>query len=477
MDFLFNSFSKTLLGYLETWLVQVYSLYIMADFSKYTVSIDYDRRLYKQDIAGSTAHAKMLAKQSIISQDDASQITRGLKVIEDEIRDGTFPWNPSLEDIHMNIESRLYQLIGSAAGRLHTARSRNDQVAVDLRLYAMDTIVDLVSGLRGVQKALIDLAENYKNVVMPGYTHLQRAQPVLFAHHMLAYFEMFQRDIDRFKDCRRRTDVMPLGSGALAGVAYQTDRKFLAAELGFSRISTNSMDAVSDRDFVVEFLTAASICMMHFSRMSEELILWSSGEFDFIRIGDDFTTGSSIMPQKRNPDFAELARGKTGRVYGDLMGLLTTLKGLPLTYNRDMQEDKEGFFDAADTLATTLDVFQAMIPGVKLNEKRVSLLAGESQMLATDLADYLVAKGMPFREAHGIMRELSRRCDEKQIRLSEMPMSEYKNLSELFEEDVKNITAESSASARNNPGGTAPIRVAAALAEAKKTLENAEHGI
>ena len=445
----------------------------MADFSKYTVSIDYDRRLYKQDIAGSTAHAKMLAKQSIISQDDASQITRGLKVIEDEIRDGTFPWNPSLEDIHMNIESRLYQLIGSAAGRLHTARSRNDQVAVDLRLYAMDTIVDLGSGLRGVQKALIDLAENYKNVVMPGYTHLQRAQPVLFAHHMLAYFEMFQRDIDRFKDCRRRTDVMPLGSGALAGVAYQTDRKFLAAELGFSRISTNSMDAVSDRDFVVEFLTAASICMMHFSRMSEELILWSSGEFDFIRIGDDFTTGSSIMPQKRNPDFAELARGKTGRVYGDLMGLLTTLKGLPLTYNRDMQEDKEGFFDAADTLATTLDVFQAMIPGVKLNEKRVSLLAGESQMLATDLADYLVAKGMPFREAHGIMRELSRRCDEKQIRLSEMPMSEYKNLSELFEDDVKNITAESSASARNNPGGTAPIRVAAALAEAKKTLENA----
>ncbi len=449
----------------------------MADFSKYTVSIDYDRRLYKQDIAGSTAHAKMLAKQSIISQDDASQITRGLKVIEDEIRDGTFPWNPSLEDIHMNIESRLYQLIGSAAGRLHTARSRNDQVAVDLRLYTMDTIVDLVSGLRGVQKALIDLAENYKNVVMPGYTHLQRAQPVLFAHHMLAYFEMFQRDIDRFKDCRRRTDVMPLGSGALAGVAYQTDRKFLAAELGFSRISTNSMDAVSDRDFVVEFLTAASICMMHFSRMSEELILWSSGEFDFIRIGDDFTTGSSIMPQKRNPDFAELARGKTGRVYGDLMGILTTLKGLPLTYNRDMQEDKEGFFDAADTLATTLDVFQAMIPGVKLNEKRVSLLAGESQMLATDLADYLVAKGMPFREAYGIMRELSRRCDEKQIRLNEMPMSEYKNLSELFEEDVKNITAESSASARNNPGGTAPIRVAAALAEAQKTLENAEHGI
>ena len=449
----------------------------MADFSKYTVSIDYDRRLYKQDIAGSTAHAKMLAKQSIISQDDASQITRGLKVIEDEIRDGTFPWNPSLEDIHMNIESRLYQLIGSAAGRLHTARSRNDQVAVDLRLYAMDTIVDLVSGLRGVQKALIDLAENYKNVVMPGYTHLQRAQPVLFAHHMLAYFEMFQRDIDRFKDCRRRTDVMPLGSGALAGVAYQTDRKFLAAELGFSRISTNSMDAVSDRDFVVEFLTAASICMMHFSRMSEELILWSSGEFDFILLSDAFTTGSSIMPQKRNPDFAELARGKTGRVYGDLIGLLTTLKGLPLTYNRDMQEDKEGFFDAADTILTTLDVFQAMLPSMKLNEKRVSSLAEESQMLATDLADYLVAKGMPFREAHGIMRELSRQCDDRQILLNELSISEYRTHSELFDEDVKNITAKSSASARDNPGGTAPRRVAAALTEAKKMLEASEHGL
>ena len=287
---------------------------------------------------------------------------------------------------------------------------------------------------------------------------------------------MFQRDIDRFRDCHHRTDVMPLGSGALAGVAYQTDREFLAAELGFSRISTNSMDAVSDRDFVVEFLSATSICMMHFSRISEELIIWSSGEFDFIRLAEDFTTGSSIMPQKRNPDFAELARGKTGRVYGDLMGLLTTLKGLPLTYNRDMQEDKEGFFDAADTILTTLDVFQAMLPSMKLNEERVSSLAEESQMLATDLADYLVAKGMPFREAHGIMRELSRQCDESQIRLTELPISEYQKHSELFDEDVKNITAKSSASARDNPGGTAPGRVAAAIIEAKKTLEAAEHG-
>ena len=448
----------------------------MADFSSYTVSIDYDRRLYKQDIAGSMAHAKMLAKQGIISDEDAAQITGGLATIETEIREDRFPWDPALEDLHMNIESRLHELIGAAAGRLHTARSRNDQVAVDLRLYTKEMIIELVKGLRGVQNALAGLAGRHQNVVMPGYTHLQRAQPVLFAHHMLAYFEMFQRDIGRFQDCHERTDVMPLGSGALAGVAYQIDREFLAAELGFSKISANSMDAVSDRDFVVEFLAAASVCMMHFSRMSEELVLWSSGEFGFIRLSDDFTTGSSIMPQKRNPDFAELARGKTGRVYGDLIGLLTTLKGLPLTYNRDMQEDKEGFFDAADTLATTLDVFQAMLPGMKLNEERVSGLAGESQMLATDLADYLVGKGMPFREAHSIMRELSHHCDNWEIGLQDLPLVEYQKFSGLFEDDVYKITAESSAAARDNPGGTAPGRVAAALAEAKKLLEAAGHG-
>ena len=448
----------------------------MTDFSRYTVSIDYDRRLYQQDIAGSKAHAKMLAKQSIISQEDAAQITEGLASIEQEIRDEKFPWDPTLEDLHMNIESRLHQLIGAAAGRLHTARSRNDQVAVDLRLYTKGTIVDLVKGLRGVQAALLGLAEKHQGVVMPGYTHLQRAQPVLFPHHMLAYFEMFQRDIGRFEDCHKRTDVMPLGSGALAGVPYQTDREFLAAELGFSRISANSMDAVSDRDFVVEFLAAASVCMMHFSRMSEELILWSSGEFGFIRLSEEFTTGSSIMPQKINPDFAELARGKTGRVYGDLIGLLTTLKGLPLTYNRDMQEDKEGFFDAADTLTTTLDVFQAMLPGMQLNEERVSSLASESQMLATDLADYLVGKGMPFREAHGIMRQLSRYCDDENVSLQDLPLAEYQKLSDLFQDDVYDITAESSAAARDNPGGTAPNRVAAALLEAKKMLEAAGHG-
>ena len=365
----------------------------MTDFSAYTVSIHYDQRLYRQDIAGSVAHARMLARQGIISEEDAAAIVDGLARVKQEIETGDFPWDASLEDLHMNIEGRLRQLIGPAAGRLHTGRSRNDQIALDMRLYTREVTGEAMAGLRGVQRALLELARRYQAVVMPGYTHLQRAQPVLFAHHMMAYFEMFQRDIGRLDDCQRRADVLPLGSGALAGVPYPTDREFLARELGFSGISANSMDAVSDRDFVVEFMAAAALCMMHFSRMSEELILWASGEFGFIRLADEFTTGSSIMPQKRNPDFAELARGKTGRVYGDLMGLLTTLKGLPLTYNRDLQEDKEGFFDTVDTLQTTISVFAAMLPGLELQTERVESLAGESGMLATDLADYLVGKG------------------------------------------------------------------------------------
>ena len=443
----------------------------MKDFSAYTVSIHYDRRLYRQDIAGSVAHARMLARQGIIGEEDAAAIIAGLEMVRREIENGDFPWDASLEDLHMNIERRLRQLIGPAAGRLHTGRSRNDQIALDMRLYAREVITDAVAGLRGAQRALLGLARHYQGVVMPGYTHLQRAQPVLFAHHMLAYFEMFQRDIGRMEDCRKRVDVLPLGSGALAGVPYPTDREFLAEELGFSAISANSMDAVSDRDFVVEFMSAAALCMMHFSRMSEELILWSSGEFGFVRLADEFTTGSSIMPQKRNPDFAELARGKTGRVYGDLMGLLTTLKGLPLTYNRDLQEDKEGFFDTVDTLQSTIQVFASMLPGLTLNTDRVESLAGESGMLATDLADYLVGKGVPFREAHGIMRELCLHCDERGIRLQDLPIAEYHNYSPLFESDVYKITAAASAAARDVPGGTAPNRVAEALARAESLLE------
>ena len=448
----------------------------MTEFAAYTVSIHYDRRLYRQDIAGSVAHARMLARQGIIAQDDADSIVEGLARIGEEIEAGDFPWDPSLEDLHMNVERRLHQLIGPSAGRLHTGRSRNDQIALDMRLYTREVIDQAISGLRTVQRALLVLARHYQRVVMPGYTHLQRAQPVLFAHHMLAYFEMFQRDIGRLEDCRRRADVLPLGSGALAGVPYPTDREFLARELGFSSISANSMDAVSDRDFVVEYMAAAALCMMHFSRMSEELILWSSGEFGFIRLADEFTTGSSIMPQKRNPDFAELARGKTGRVYGDLMGLLTTLKGLPLTYNRDLQEDKEGFFDTVDTLQTTIDVFGAMLPGMELQSERVESLAGESGMLATDLADYLVAKGMPFREAHGIMRELCRNCDLRGIGLQDLPLEDYRSYSPLFDADVFDITAEASAAARDVPGGTAPNRVADALERAEQVLKEAGIG-
>ena len=448
----------------------------MTAFSAYTVSIHYDRLLYRQDVEGSVAHARMLAKQGIIGKDDADAIVEGLGRIRHEIEADEFPWDASLEDLHMNIERRLHQLIGPAAGRLHTGRSRNDQIALDMRLYTREVVAEAVSGLRGLQGALLGLAKRYQQVVMPGYTHLQRAQPVLFAHHMLAYFEMFQRDIGRLDDCRRRADVLPLGSGALAGVPYPTDREFLASELGFSSISANSMDAVSDRDFVVEYMAAAALCMMHFSRMSEELILWSSGEFGFARLSDEFTTGSSIMPQKRNPDFAELARGKTGRVYGDLMGLLTTLKGLPLTYNRDLQEDKEGFFDTVDTLQSTIEVFTAMLPGLELQTARVESLAGESGMLATDLADYLVAKGVPFREAHGIMRELCRNCDEQGVGLQELTLDGYRRYSPLFEADVFDITAEASAAARDVPGGTAPNRVAEALKRAEQILEESSIG-
>ncbi len=449
----------------------------MTDYSAYTVSIHFDRRLYRQDITGSVAHVRMLSKQEIISSKDAEQIVQGLKAIQQEIESGEFPWDPSLEDLHMNIEVRLGQLIGPTAGRLHTGRSRNDQIALDMRLYTKEVIQQVAANLRLLQGVLLDLAEKYQGVVMPGYTHLQRAQPVLFAHHVLAYFQMMQRDVERFRDCYQRTDVLPLGSGALAGVPYPTDREFLARELGFSKISANSMDAVSDRDFLLEFQSAAAICMMHLSRLSEEIVLWSGREFGFIRLPDDFTTGSSIMPQKRNPDFAELARGKTGRVYGHLMGLFTILKGLPLTYNRDLQEDKEGFFDTVDTLLSTLKVFQGMLSGLHLDTDRVSSLAGESYMLATDLADYLVGKGVPFREAHGIMRELCRYCEDEGKDLQSIGLAEYQRFSPRFDQDVYGITALSSVSARDNPGGTAPGRVAEALRQAREALEADQNGI
>ena len=447
----------------------------MDNHSNYTVSIHYDRRLYREDIAGSKAHAAMLAKQGIITSDDAEAIIAGLGKVQDEIEAGQFPWDPALEDLHMNIERRLTDIIGAAAGRLHTGRSRNDQIALDMRLYTRKAIAGTVVGIRNVQTALAQLAERYSTAVMPGYTHLQRAQPVLFAHHMLAYFEMLERDVGRFRDCAARMDVSPLGSGALAGVPYPTDRQDVAQTLGFGSVSPNSMDAVADRDFLAEYHAAAAIAMMHLSRLSEEIVIWSSREFDFVRLPDEFTTGSSIMPQKRNPDFAEIARGKTGRVYGGLMSILTVLKGLPLTYNRDLQEDKEGFFDTVDTLLATLSVFAAMLPGMELNTARVESLAGESYMLATDLADYLVGKGVPFREAHGVMRRLCGHCEAAGIGLSELPLAQYRTFSNHFADDVYHITAAASVAARDNPGGTAPDRVAEGLARAKAILAEADH--
>ena len=439
--------------------------------AEYTVSIHYDRRLYKQDIAGSIAHARMLAAQGIIESGEAEAIVEGLDAIRGEIEDGTFPWKPELEDIHMNIEGRLFDKIGETAGRLHTARSRNDQVALDVRLFTKELISEVDEAIRDVQRSLLGLAESNAGVIMPGYTHLQRAQPVLFAHHMLAYFEMLDRDLERFRQAYSRADVMPLGSGALAGVTYPVDRRDVADQLGFAKVSSNSMDAVADRDFLLDFESAAAICMMHMSRMSEELVLWSSEEFGFIRLSDEYTTGSSIMPQKRNPDFAELARGKSGRVFGHLLGLLTTLKGLPLTYNRDMQEDKEGFFDAGDTLLSTLRVFADMLPAMRVDSSRTREAAQGGYVLATDIADYLVAKGMPFREAHGVVARLSADAAEQGKRFHELTLEEYRRHSDLFGEDVYAITVESSIAARDAPGGTAPARVLEALSAAKRRLE------
>ena len=438
--------------------------------SAYTVSIHYDRRLYRQDIAGSIAHARMLAKQGIIDDDDATAITNGLQEILQEIEDGSFEWRPELEDIHMNVENRLHEKIGEAAGRLHTARSRNDQIALDIRMFAKDAINEVLDAVHDLRSSIVLQSEANITAVMPGYTHVQRAQPVLFAHHMLAYFEMLGRDADRFRQAYDRADVLPLGSGALAGLPYPIDREFVARELGFSRISRNSMDAVADRDFLLDFQSAAAICMMHLSRMAEELVLWSSDEFAFTRLSDEYTTGSSIMPQKRNPDFAELARGKTGRVFGGLMALLTLMKGLPLTYNRDMQEDKEGFFDTFDTLLATLTIFADMIEKMQIVPERMREAAQGSYVLATDIADYLVDRGMPFREAHGVVARLSEYAVGRGVQFEELSLDEYRSFSDLFDEEVLAISVESSVGARDVPGGTAFSRVKQAVVEAKTQL-------
>ena len=437
----------------------------------YSSSIHYDWRLYPYDIAGSIAHAKMLAKQGIITQQEAESIVGGLSSIGEEISIGQFIFLPELEDIHINIESRLIEKIGDVGKKLHTARSRNDQVALDVRLFTRDAIFHTINDIVELQKVLVELASAHKMTIIPGYTHMQKAQPILLAHHFLAYFEMLGRDIERLDGCMERVNVMPLGSGALAGVAYNIDRQFVADELGFDHISQNSLDAVADRDFIIEFEADASLCMMHLSRLAEEIVLWSSGEFDFIEIDDAYTTGSSIMPQKKNPDMAELARGKTGRVYGNLMGLLTTMKGLPLAYNRDMQEDKEGFFDTVDTLISTLEVFTGMLKSMRIKIDKTSGAAQQGYLLATDLADYLVKKGVSFRAAHEATGKLVNYAIKEGKELKDLSLKEYQKFSTSFKKDVYEITVESSVTARNNTGGTAYKQVAKQIAAAKRKLK------
>ena len=444
----------------------------MSDLVKrYTASVDFDKRMWRQDIRGSLAHARMLAKQSIISAEDLADIQRGMAQIVSEIEAGTFEWSLDLEDVHLNIEKHLTALVGDAGKRLHTGRSRNDQVATDIRLYLRDSIDDIQVMLKQFQSALLDLAEREAATPMPGFTHLQVAQPITFGHHLLAWFEMTKRDAERFADVRKRTNRLPLGAAALAGTTYPIDREFVAAELGFEGVCENSLDAVSDRDFAIEFCAAAALLMMHFSRMSEELVLWMNPRFGFVKIADRFCTGSSIMPQKKNPDVPELARGKTGRVYGHLTALLTLLKGQPLAYNKDNQEDKEPLFDAVDTVTDTLRIFADMIPGITARPDNMRDALRQGFATATDLADYLTRKGLPFRDAHEAVGLAVRRAEELGVDLPQLSLTELQTFSPLIGEDIFGVlTVEGSLAARNHIGGTAPEQVRAAIERARGRL-------
>ena len=436
-------------------------------------SIGFDWRLYRHDIRGSQAHARGLALAGIISQADADVIVSGLEGIAADIEAGKLTFSVQAEDIHMNIESELTARIGEAGKRLHTARSRNDQVAVDTRLYLRAELVELEGLVCTLQAAFVELAETGGNVILPGYTHLQPAQPVLFAHHLLAYVEMLQRDRERLADCYKRTNVCPLGAGALAGVPYPIDRMGVARDLAFATVTANSIDAVSDRDYIIEFLATASIMMIHIIRFCEELVLWASAEFDFVELDDAFSTGSSIMPQKKNPDVAELARGKSGRVIGHLMGLLTVMKGLPLAYNKDMQEDKEALFDTVDTAKAVLAVIAPMITSLQVNKERMKNACSRGFLNATDLADYLVRKGVPFRRAHEIVGQAVLACIERNIGLCEMPLAELQVMAPEVDEDVyAAISLEASVGARRVIGGTAPEAVAVGLARARQLISH-----
>jgi len=435
-------------------------------------SIHFDYRLYKYDILGSIAHAKMLGKQNIISPEEAETICRALSEILEEIENGTVKFSIEAEDIHMNVESFLIKKIGDLGKKLHTGRSRNDQVALATRMYTKDAIKSIQSQLIELCETLLHHSKQHMRTIMPGYTHLQKAQPITLAHHFMAYFEMFRRDYHRMEDCFKRTDVMPLGSGALAATTYPLDREYVAELLGFSSISRNSMDAVSDRDFVIEFLFCASMVMMHLSRFCEEIILWASSEFDFIEIDDAYSTGSSIMPQKKNPDAAELVRGKTGRVYGDLMAVLTVMKSLPLAYNKDMQEDKEALFDGIDTLQKCVKVFNNMLKTLTFKTENMYSRALEGFTNATDAADYLVKKGLPFRDAHKVIGRLVMYCIKEKKSLLDLSLQELQGFSPLFERDVFDaLSLETCVNQRNLPGGPAAVSVSSALNEAQAWIE------
>ena len=437
----------------------------------FTASVEFDQRLAPYDIQGSIAHAGMLAKQGIISADERDSIVSGLLRILARIEAGEFPWSVALEDVHMNIESALTDDIGIAGKKLHTGRSRNDQVATDVRLWLRAELTDIRIKLRQLQHALLDLAEREAETILPGFTHLQTAQPITFGHHMMAWFEMLERDHDRLVDCAKRVNVMPLGAAALAGTSYPIDREFTAHELAFERPAENSLDAVSDRDFAIEFAAAASILMMHLSRMSEELILWSSAQFAFVTLSDSFCTGSSIMPQKKNPDVPELLRGKSGRVFGHLMALLTLMKSQPLAYNKDNQEDKEPLFDAVDNIKGSLKVFADMVPAISCNRDAMRAAALKGFATATDLADYLVRKGIAFRDAHEIVGKSVAHCVTKQCDLADLSLEELRDFSPQIEADVFDfLTLEGSVAARDHIGGTAPAQVRAAIARARARI-------
>ena len=437
----------------------------------FTASIHFDKRLYAQDIAGSKAHAAMLLRAKIITDKEHKAIVQGLDDIQREIEAGDFNWSVALEDVHMNIEARLTERIGEAGKKLHTGRSRNDQVATDIRLYLREVIDTALTELKRLQQGVLQQAEQHTETLMPGFTHLQVAQPVSFAHHMMAWFEMFERDCQRLLEVRKRVNVLPLGSAALAGTGYAIDREYVAEQLGFETVSENSLDAVSDRDFAIEFCAAAALCLTHLSRQAEELVLWSSAQFAFIELPDRFCTGSSIMPQKKNPDVPELVRGKAGRVNGDLMALLTLMKGQPLAYNKDNQEDKEPLFDAVDTLLGCLRAFADMLPAIKANEAAMRAALDKGFATATDLADYLVKKGVPFRDAHEIVGKAVVWCERENKKLPDMPLSVLQEFSGVVENDVYSVLSlEGSLAARDHIGGTAPKQVKAAIERAKRKL-------